>query len=32
MGLILGIPVLNYFFSHAIRYKQPQKVEESSAA
>ena len=28
-GLILGIPVLNYFFSHAIRYRQPTKIAAS---
>lgn len=26
-GLILGIPVFNYVFKHAIRFKQPQVVE-----
>ena len=26
-GLILGIPVFNYIFSHAIRYKKPIVVE-----
>ncbi len=25
-GLILGIPILSYFFSDAIRYKQPKKI------
>lgn len=31
-GLILGIPVVNYVFAHAIRYKQPQKIDAPPTA
>ena len=27
-GLVLGIPVLNYLFSHAIRFRQPTSLDE----
>ena len=29
-GLILGIPVFNYVFSHAIRHKKPKKMDDEN--